>query len=261
VLLGEPGVGKTSLIRRFVLNSFDDKYIATIGVKVSKKSVEMEYIGKISQVNMMIYDILGQHDFKKVRRTYLKGAEGAIFVGDLSDVESAKALESFWIPEMEEAIGSVPAIILGNKLDLGEKESETASLLKIISSIASTPFAFCSAKTGEGVEIGFAEMASALLQEHEFDEDEEIEKGDENMALRMAADAIMDHFCEEHGDPVKSMEICSSIFEKIGFSLESPDKERLLKVIEMLATEEESFLDRERIERNREERLNIIEKI
>src|SRR5512136_3320015 len=101
VLLGDGGVGKTSLIARYVVNKFDDKYIATIGTKVSRKDIQFVKPNLIINLRMMIWDILGQKEYAKIRSASLSGAQGLILVGDLSRPESVQNLESFWIKQVE----------------------------------------------------------------------------------------------------------------------------------------------------------------
>ena len=78
-LVGEKAVGKTSLIRRYVLNMFDDGYITTIGTKVSKKEV---MVNDTIKVTMLIWDILGQDEFQFLHATYYQGSAGALIVCD-----------------------------------------------------------------------------------------------------------------------------------------------------------------------------------
>jgi len=257
ILLGEPAVGKTSLIRRFVLNAFEDKYVATIGVKVSKKSMEIELGSYKTMLNMMIYDVLGQHDFQRIRRKYIEGANGAVLIGDLTKLDTIEALEKFWIPEIENTIGSIPLVLIGNKLDLTQGELETFSLLRIISSIITCPLQLCSAKMGYGVEESFQLMAHALIETH-YDRIVEDKSEEPIKDLRMAADAIMNHFCEDHENPDEAIQVCSTVFEEAGFSLNDPKREVLLSVIEILAKKEQSYEDEQTVARNKLERLGFM---
>src|SRR4030042_2401890 len=79
-LVGDSGVGKTSLIRRFVIDVFDDKYIATIGTKVSKRDVEYKEPDKTVYLTLMVWDILGQKDYRKMRAQGMSGAHGILLV-------------------------------------------------------------------------------------------------------------------------------------------------------------------------------------
>jgi len=84
-LLGEKAVGKTSLVRRYVLNMFDDHYITTIGTKVSKKEVRVFQPEKdrVVDVDMTIWDIMGEKGFRELlREAYFYGANGILAVCD-----------------------------------------------------------------------------------------------------------------------------------------------------------------------------------
>ena len=90
VLLGHFGVGKTSLIRRFVDNEFDTNYQVTIGVQVKKKEVELEK----HSVSLLIWDIEGNTSIEKARKTYLMGSSGFIYVFDLKRPETFENLSA-----------------------------------------------------------------------------------------------------------------------------------------------------------------------
>jgi len=84
LLIGDFHVGKTSLIKRYVDNTFDDKYLTTIGVKISKKLVTIDTI----ECELLIWDIEGATTVKKIPTAYMRGASGSIFVGDVTRPET-----------------------------------------------------------------------------------------------------------------------------------------------------------------------------
>jgi len=88
LLLGDFSVGKTSLIRRYVDNSFDDSYLTTIGVKISQKRLELEGIS----CELLIWDIEGATPTRSIPHSYFKGASGAIFVCDVNRSETIESL-------------------------------------------------------------------------------------------------------------------------------------------------------------------------
>ncbi len=88
LLLGDFAVGKTSLIRRYVDNTFDDTYLTTIGVKISKKFLTFDTV----ECELIIWDIEGETSIKKIPHSYFKGASGAIFVCDVNRDETIKGL-------------------------------------------------------------------------------------------------------------------------------------------------------------------------
>src|SRR5437660_11429126 len=76
-LVGDVAVGKTSLIRRFVQDEFDDRYIATVGTKVTKKTVDVTWKGAPAMLDMMVWDIMGEKGFRDLlQEAYCEGSEG-----------------------------------------------------------------------------------------------------------------------------------------------------------------------------------------
>ena len=94
-LLGDFAVGKTSLVRRFVYDLFDDKYVSTIGVKVSRKTVILTRDDDIVDLTMMLWDLAGGEEFAHMRASYLRGAAGALMVYDVSRPETLSSLHHY----------------------------------------------------------------------------------------------------------------------------------------------------------------------
>ena len=90
VMLGDSAVGKTSLIRKFVHEEFDDSYISTIGTKVSKKELVMTVEGEETMMNLMIWDMLGREGYMSAQARQMVGAQGIIIVGDLTRIDTIK---------------------------------------------------------------------------------------------------------------------------------------------------------------------------
>jgi small GTP-binding protein len=162
-LVGDNNVGKTSLIRRFVLDTFDDKYTSTIGTKVTKKEVTVKKDnGRDINLSMLIWDIMGQKGFRELlRESYFYGAEGAICVCDVTNRESLEELK-YWIKSMESITGHIPMIFIGNKCDLTDQTTVTRQDLEKVATSYGSPAMITSAKTGEGVENAFMRLASML---------------------------------------------------------------------------------------------------
>ena len=157
-LLGNPAVGKTSLIRKYVYDVYSDKYIGTLGTKVSKKVVR---IGD-RQVTMLIWDLMGEHEFRRIQMTAFKGTQGALIVCDLSRKETLEGFD-FWPKSLFEVTGEVPIIFLGNKNDLPNKEI-TESDIKPYAERYGTEYYLTSAKTGEHVEEAFENLAKKIIE-------------------------------------------------------------------------------------------------
>jgi small GTP-binding protein len=156
-LLGAYGVGKTSLVARFVHSIFSEKYMTTVGVKIDKKTVALDG----GAVDMVIWDIYGEDDFQKVRMSYLRGASGYLLVVDgtrLKSLDTALALQK----TAEATVGVLPFVVVINKADLVEDwvfddkvmETLTTRGWKVVKT---------SAKTGADVDETFTELAQAMV--------------------------------------------------------------------------------------------------
>ena len=156
-LLGDGAVGKTSLVRRYVYDVFDDKYLMSFGTKVSKKSMD---VGG-SEMDLMIWDILGQKTHESLHAAYYRGAAGALAVCDFTRPETMKNLKS-WLGSFRSVVGEMPVILLGNKSDLERRF--TLKELESFGDSVGCPVLETSAKTGQNVELAFSEMGKKLLE-------------------------------------------------------------------------------------------------
>src|SRR5438046_7342706 len=122
-LIGEAAVGKTSLIRRFVLDNFDDKYIQTLGTKVSKKelaSPSPDGTGEL-KIDMTIWDIMGQKGFRELlKEAYFYGARGILAVCDVTRRKTLDDLDD-WIEGGWSVTGKIRIECLGHKVDLTDQ--------------------------------------------------------------------------------------------------------------------------------------------
>jgi small GTP-binding protein len=166
-LVGDVGVGKTSLIRRYVLDVFDDKYIATIGTKVTKKDVVVKNprTGDEENVTLLVWDIMGQPSFREVlREAYFYGAQGAIAVCDVTSKESLSELR-YWIKAMTATTGRVPIVFLGNKSDLKDETRVTIEEIEMFAKKHDAAAMMTSAKTGQNVEQAFGALIDSILSQ------------------------------------------------------------------------------------------------
>jgi small GTP-binding protein len=163
-LIGGNGVGKTSLIRRFVLDEFDDRYITTIGTKVSKKDVVVENPPQKTNVTLMIWDIMGQKGFRPVlAHSFYYRARGALAVCDLTRKSTLDDLDG-WIESMYEMTNQIPLTILGNKADLTSERQISEDDLKAFAAKYKAPYKLTSAKQGSSVRETFNEISRMILE-------------------------------------------------------------------------------------------------
>ncbi len=162
-LVGEQGVGKTSLIHRFVSGAFDEVYIRTLGVLVSKKTVTLEAPPRSVRVDLMVSDIMGKRTFLDLfKDAYFHGTQGVLGVFDVTRRDTLIALRT-WIESIQETVGRVPVYALGNKIDIRERRETTEEDASEALRLYGCPILYTSAKTGENVEDSFHGLAGAIL--------------------------------------------------------------------------------------------------
>ena len=168
-LLGEGSVGKTSIIGRYVENTFSENYLPTIGIRTSKKNVIVNSPESQQDINLdfIIWDIMGQVSFRKILHpAYLRGAKAAVMVCDLTRRETYENLD-YWIHSLLEEWQLVPMIFVANKSDLNDSfEIKTRELVSLASSYDS-PFFTTSAKSGNNIEDMFKTLGKEIIKDSE----------------------------------------------------------------------------------------------
>lgn len=156
-MLGSYAVGKTSLVMRFAKNTFSERYMTTIGVRILKKEVLVED----QPTSLLLWDIHGEDNFQQIRPSYLRGSSGYLLVVD--GTRSATMDKALEIHERARAtIGDVPFLMLLNKSDMrGEWELRDERELALEAGGNTVP---TSAKTGDGVEEAFLELARRMAE-------------------------------------------------------------------------------------------------
>ncbi len=164
VLVGEEAVGKTSLVRRFVVGQFSDHYKRTLGTVVHKKVVNLPgYDGRPVRATMMVWDIEGRQDFLSlVKQSYFKNARGVIAVCDSTRPETLLALQT-WLENVRKTEGEIATVILANKMDLPQANKLSHSLLDALTKKYHGQTILASAKTGLGVEEAFSLLATSVI--------------------------------------------------------------------------------------------------
>ena len=162
VLIGDARVGKTSLVRRFVTNLFDQSYKITLGTTIMKK--EVEYVNH--HVTCAIWDIGGQEVFRQIRSKYFFGSKGALAVCDVSNLDSYNNL-STWVDSFQREVGEKPTIFLANKCDLKDQVVTESHMQKLINDYPRSEFLYTSAKDGTNAEIAFSNLVRLMVAEED----------------------------------------------------------------------------------------------
>lgn len=162
-LLGDFAVGKTSLVRRFVYDRFDDSYMSTIGVKVSRKTITLSApSGELVELAILLWDLAGGEQFVDLRTSYLRGSAGAILVCDLTRPQTLEALEEY-IQDLETIRPNAVYVLAANKVDLISDPHDFTPMLETFSRRHNIPYVLTSAKTGVGVATVFELLGHQLL--------------------------------------------------------------------------------------------------
>ena len=261
LLLGDGAVGKTSLVRRFVVDKFSDDYITTIGTKVTKKDLRIESPGRVTDLTFMIWDVLGQKGYRGIQESSFQGAKGALLVYDVTRSETEGSLQEYWIPHLLDVSKAIPIVVVGNKVDLSRSRREAQEALDDLKEDLGVLGFLSSAKTGENVEAGFIALAKAVIAEADARLTKR-ERVDEvaNDYIVVADQIIMD-FCEGMGGHEAAMPIVRQQLTRAAVDVKAPTREGLRLAVEYLAEAESDFRNAADVEASKLRRLGWIKEI
>lgn len=159
-LFGTSNVGKTSLVQRFIKESFSNDLKKTIGTTFLIKDIVLED----ANVRLLVWDIGGQAQFSNMRSVYFKGSNAALGVYDVTSHESLLKIPG-WVSSIKKSVGKIPMILLGNKIDLATEnnrinEKESLDLAKRLE----CEHLYTSALTGKNVDKAFTMIAQSILK-------------------------------------------------------------------------------------------------
>ena len=165
IVLGDSGVGKTSLINQFVNKTFSSQYKLTIGTDCLTKDVIIDS----RHVTLQIWDTAGQERFRSLNASFYRGADCCILTYDVSNSSSFKSLDS-WIDEFliqssSQNPENFPFVVIGNKVDLENREISTNKAKTWCENRNDIPYFETSAKKGQNIEDAFRTIAIKALNE------------------------------------------------------------------------------------------------
>jgi small GTP-binding protein len=154
-MLGSFAVGKTSLATRFVRSMFSERYHTTVGVRIHKRLLGVDG----EQMNIVLWDLAGEDELVKLRIAYLRGCSGYVLVADPTRPDTIQVAAHLQT-RAEEALGPVPFVLVMNKSDLVDAQTERRTLEELAGT--SWDLRWTSAKTGSGVEDAFMALAQKM---------------------------------------------------------------------------------------------------
>ena len=164
LIIGDPSVGKTSVIRRYTNGTFKEEYLSTVGLDYYSKEEIID--GKT--INIKLWDTAGEERYKSLTQNYFRNAEGVLLVFDVTNTDSFNNLKD-WISSiklnMEGNNIFIPIVIIGNKLDMEDQREITKEQAEQFVSENKYKYFETSAKTGEGIDKSIRELASQILKQ------------------------------------------------------------------------------------------------
>ena len=161
LIIGNSGVGKTSLLERFTENQFSENYIYTIGVDFKVRNILCE---QGQRIKIQIWDTAGQERFRIFTNSYFREAHGVVIVYDMTDWISFNAINN-WIKDITRFSGEkqLIKILIGNKNDQIGQYAVHWKVAKELAAEYGMTFVEASAKTGSNVEYAFLLITSQIL--------------------------------------------------------------------------------------------------
>ncbi|KAG0418284.1 Ras-related protein Rab-35 [Dictyocoela roeselum] len=163
VLIGDSGVGKTSLLSRYTENTFLSNYISTIGVDFKIKTIELDQ----KTIKLQIWDTAGQERFRTITSGYYRGSHAIFIVFDYENPESLGNI-STWVAEIRKHTDSTLLVVLGNKVDGNIAVSEDR-VRDALSANNINHFFKVSAKENIGIDVVFNFVCNELIKTNKFD--------------------------------------------------------------------------------------------
>jgi small GTP-binding protein len=269
-LIGDAAVGKTSLVHKFVLDKFNDAYIATLGTKTSKKSILISNGNASYHLTLMIWDILGQKYFDSLQKVAYQGANGAFIVLDLTRKETLGSFER-WLMSLYKVAGVIPIVVLANKNDLSSEFGEDE--IKELVTDYGFPFYLTSAKTGNNVNNAFQDLGKSMINTWgdghgttrlTMPQIMEKKAGTESqgrLTAVQAEDKILAMYCRLLNDTDLAMAIIRVQFKRVGMDFKNPTVKGLIKLVDFLIEAASDQVEAGQLEKEKRAYRNLVGRI
>jgi small GTP-binding protein len=245
MVLGDHNVGKTSICKH-AFNSYDERYVDTIGSRVSKKVMNVNHPKCRYIVNMMIWECKEKMEMKE--------ADGAFMVYDVTNRGSMERMENYWIPAFKNVNNNASMVFVANKWNLKEGDYDDFLEVKYHS-----PCVLISAKTGENIDFVFEEMGKMLAKPYYYNEKRLFVPG--KLKPGEAYTLIASSFINSVGSKDPALPILVHECRTGDINPEKISKKDLSLLIQKLSEIERGFLDSYTVKKNMMERKGITEKI
>jgi small GTP-binding protein len=164
IVIGDPAVGKTSLLTNFCGDKFNFEYVPTVGVNITKQKVTVKNdMGKDTDIYLMIWDVAGQPQFYMLHRPYFNGADGMMLVYDVTRSSSFSNVNNWYSTSVKYGLSGIPRVLIGNKIDLKDEKKIILPMAEHLSQKLNAPFFETSALTGENVSEMFLKIGELTL--------------------------------------------------------------------------------------------------
>lgn len=169
-VFGDPQVGKTGLVQRFLFDRFIEDYTPTYGTSVYKKDIGVKDPSGATQgynVTLLIWDMPGDKRYTALHKAYYRGAEGGFVVMDATEPSTLASVPE-WVSLFREVVGPVPIVLLVNKWDMVDKSSYDMGPVRQMCKEQDIGHMFSSGKSGENVKDLFLNLTESILQVRPF---------------------------------------------------------------------------------------------
>jgi len=209
VILGDQGVGKTSLITRQVDDTFTKDTMSTLGACNYTVTVPLHYL----KVRIRVWDTAGQERFRSIVPLYYRGAQGALLIYDITNRDSFESIKR-WVQELKgHVMHSMVLFIIGNKLDLTEERTVSRDEVLLYSNQIGARHFECSAKDKIGVDPIFQTLAHQIASQHNISPELMTTVEAPNPLLAQSTDEIATDvgYVEEPGGSIDAFALATSV--------------------------------------------------